>query len=111
MYKAVVGENTSDDARQLCRTVHHLSASCEILTAENKGLSAAVDAQNPLRRSTRLLTYAKRRRAAAKPSSTPLAKYATHGIATGLIRQRDLKKRWQNTINARSKLLQHYATS
>ncbi|KAF1352989.1 hypothetical protein EJ07DRAFT_32150, partial [Lizonia empirigonia] len=41
LYKAVVGENTSDDARQLRRTIHHLSASCGILTAENKGLSAA----------------------------------------------------------------------
>ncbi|KAF1927506.1 uncharacterized protein M421DRAFT_65632, partial [Didymella exigua CBS 183.55] len=31
-------------------TLHHLSTSCEILTAENKGLSAAVAAQNPLKK-------------------------------------------------------------
>ncbi len=106
-----MGENTSDDARQLRRTIHHLSASYEILTAENKGLSATVAAQNPQRRSGRLLTYANRRRDAAKPSSTPLAKYATHVIATGSIRRRDSKKRWQNTIDARSEMLKRYATS
>ncbi len=57
------------------------------------------------------MTYANGRRDAAKPFSTPLAKYATHVSATGLIRQRDSKKKLQNTIDARSELLQHYATS
>ena len=45
-----MGKNTSDNARQLRCTIYHLSASCEILTAKNKGLSAAVAAQNPLKK-------------------------------------------------------------
>ena len=45
-----MGENTLDNARQLRRTIYYLSASCKILTAENKGLSAAVAAQNPLKK-------------------------------------------------------------
>ena len=47
LYRAVVGDNTSDDARQLRRTLHHLSARCEILTFENKGLSSVVASHNP----------------------------------------------------------------
>ncbi|KAF1365547.1 hypothetical protein EJ07DRAFT_95212 [Lizonia empirigonia] len=60
LYKAIVGENTSDDARQLRRTIHHLSASCGILTAENKGLSAAVAAQNPLKKKRETLDLRQR---------------------------------------------------
>ncbi|KAF1366007.1 hypothetical protein EJ07DRAFT_87258, partial [Lizonia empirigonia] len=62
LYKAVVGENTSDDARQLCRTIHHLSASCGILTAENKGLSAAVAALNPLKKKRETLDLRQRKK-------------------------------------------------
>ncbi|KAF1364494.1 hypothetical protein EJ07DRAFT_58168, partial [Lizonia empirigonia] len=58
----VVGENTSDDARQLRRTIHHLSASCGILTAENKGLSAAVAAQNPLKKKRETLDLRQRKK-------------------------------------------------
>lgn len=47
LFCAVVGENTSNDARRLRRTLHHLSARCEILTVENRGLSAVIATQNP----------------------------------------------------------------
>lgn len=42
-----MGDNTSDDARQLCCTLHHLLARCKILTVEKKGLSSVVASHNP----------------------------------------------------------------
>ena len=55
LYKAVVGENTSEDARRLRRTLHHLSTRCELLNAENKGLSAVIATQNPAKKKRRAL--------------------------------------------------------
>ncbi|KAF1357691.1 hypothetical protein EJ07DRAFT_74254, partial [Lizonia empirigonia] len=71
LYKAVVGENTSDDARQLRRTIHHLSASCGILTAENKGLSAAVAAQNPLKKKRETLDLRQRKKGRSEALYSP----------------------------------------
>jgi hypothetical protein len=42
LYKAVVGEDMLEDARQLCRTLHHLSAYCKLLDAEVEGLCAVI---------------------------------------------------------------------
>ena len=47
LYKAVVGGNNSEDAKQLRRTLHHLSARCKLLTAENKGLATVIASQKP----------------------------------------------------------------
>jgi hypothetical protein len=50
LFERVVGDNTSGEARQLRRTLHHLSARAEMLTAENKRLSAVIATQNPLKK-------------------------------------------------------------
>jgi hypothetical protein len=47
LYKSVVGDDASKEARTLRRTLHHLSARCSILEVENRGLSAVVAQQNP----------------------------------------------------------------
>ncbi|KAF1363542.1 hypothetical protein EJ07DRAFT_85306, partial [Lizonia empirigonia] len=48
--------------KALRRTIHHLSASCGILTAENKGLSAVVAAQNPLKKKRETLDLRQRKK-------------------------------------------------
>ena len=50
-----MGDNTSEEARQLRRTLHHLSARAEMLTVENKGLSAVIATQNPSKKKRRAL--------------------------------------------------------
>ena len=67
LFHVVVEENRSDDARQLRRTFHHLSARCELLTVKKEGFSAVISTQNltKKRRGALLLSQKKKGRSEA----------------------------------------------
>ena len=62
LFHVVVGENKSDDARQLRRTLHHLSARCELLTVEKEGLSAVISTQNHSKKQRRALPLSQKKK-------------------------------------------------
>lgn len=55
LYKRVVGEEESSDAKQLRHTLHALAARNSIVTAENKGLRGVIMEQNPSKKHRRTL--------------------------------------------------------
>lgn len=55
LFKSVVGEQASEESKQLRRTLHHLAAENELTRAENAGLRTVVTHLNPLKKKRRTL--------------------------------------------------------
>ena len=55
LYKSVVAEKDSEEAKQLRRTLHYMSARHELINAENKGLRSVIAELNPLKKQRRTL--------------------------------------------------------
>ena len=62
LFKRVVGEVLSSDAKQLRQTLHSLAARNEIVTAENKGLRRVVDEQNPSKKHRQALNLKRKKK-------------------------------------------------
>lgn len=62
LFKSVVGESSSVEAKQLRRTIHHLAARIEILSAENQGLRSTITEQNPSKKIRQALDLRQRKK-------------------------------------------------